>query len=37
MKNLTILGLAILAIFFGSCEFESYKDYRTPEYDGIFS
>ena len=37
MRQLNILWLAILAICFGGCEFESYRDYRTPEYDGVFS
>ena len=37
MRQLNILWIAILAIWFGGCEFESYRDYRTPEYDGVFS
>lgn len=37
MRQLNILWLAILAICFVGCEFESYRDYRTPEYNGAFS
>lgn len=37
MRHLNILWIAILAIWFGGCEFESYRNYRTPEYDGVFS
>jgi len=37
MKHLNILWIATLAIWLGGCEFESYRDFRTPEYDGVFS
>lgn len=37
MKYLIITGFAMLSIGLASCEFESYRDYRTPEYEGAFS
>jgi hypothetical protein len=37
MKYLNIMWIAILAMGLWSCEFESYSEYRTPEYDGAFS
>lgn len=37
MKYLNIIWIAILALGLWGCEFESYRDYRTPEYEGVFS
>lgn len=36
MKKI-VLGLIALAALLTACEFESYKEYRTPEYEGVFT
>ena len=37
MKYLNVLWIGLLSMILLSCEFESYKNYRTPPYDGAFS
>lgn len=36
MKKL-LLTLLTVATLLSSCEFQSYKEYRTPEYEGVFT
>ncbi len=37
MKKINLLLAGILIITFSGCEYESYKEYRTPPYDGDFT
>ncbi len=37
MKYLNTIWIALLAIWLGGCEFQSYRNYRTPEYTGVFT
>ena len=35
--NKILPGLIVAAALLSACEFESYKEYRTPEYEGVFT
>jgi len=37
MKITIILSGSLLALMLSACEFQSYRDYRTPPYDGAFT
>jgi hypothetical protein len=37
MKNLNTVLTGAVILLLGGCEFQSYKEYRTPSYDGAFT